>query len=68
MTGSQPIQQGDPMDVELLSVFLPIAHYVLADRNMEARIKRLSIDKEWGTRVFSMATSGELFAELEKLT
>lgn len=38
LTGDEPIAPGDPMDVELLSVALPVAHFVLADRRMELRI------------------------------
>jgi len=54
------------MDVELLSVAIPLAHYVLTDRKMENRVRRLGIDAEWNTRVFSMSTVDQLFAELER--
>ena len=49
------------MDTELLSVAIPIIHFVLADRTMEVRIKRRKIDEEWNTRVFSMKTVDDLF-------
>jgi len=67
MTGTEPISSSDPMDVELLSIAVPLAHYVLADRNMEARLKRLGLDREWGTQIFSMRTIDSLFAEIERL-
>ena len=67
MTRTEPISSSDPMDVELLSIAVPVAHFVLADRNMEMRVKRLGIDQEWGTQVFSMRSIDSLFAELEHL-
>lgn len=67
ITGQQPILSGDSMDVELLAVAIPLSHYVLTDKKMEARIKRLGIDKEWGTQVYSMSSVNGLFAELAKL-
>lgn len=65
--GNQPIAPGDPMDVELLSVAIPVAHYVLTDRRMEQRIKRLGLETRWATAVFSMSSIDGLFAELERL-
>ncbi len=67
LTGNEAIAPGDPMDVELLSVALPVAHFVLADRRMELRIKQLSLDQKCKTAVYSMSTIDGLFAELEKL-
>ena len=55
------------MDVELLSVAIPVSHYVLTDRRMEQRIKRLGLDATWGTKVYSMSSIEDLFSELEKL-
>jgi hypothetical protein len=67
VTGNEPIQSGDKMDVELLSVGIPVAHYLLTDRRMELRIKQRQLDTKWETAVFSMATIDGLFAELERL-
>ncbi len=67
LTGNEPIAPGDPMDVELLSVALPLAHFVLADRRMELRIKQLGLDQKCGTLVYSMSTIDGLYAELEKI-
>ena len=67
LTGNEPIAPGDPMDVELLSVALPLAHFVLTDRRMELRIKQLGLDRKCGTAVYSMSTIDGLFAELEGL-
>jgi hypothetical protein len=67
MTGNEPIAPSDAMDVNLLAVALPVAHYVLTDRRMELRIKDRGLDKRCGTAVFSMNTIDGLFAELEKL-
>jgi len=67
LTGNEPIRPGDPMDVELLSVALPLAHFVLADRRMERRIKQLGLDQKCSTFIYSMSTIDGLFAELEKL-
>lgn len=67
LTGNEPIAPGDPMDVELLSVALPVAHYVLADRRMELRIKQLGLDQKCNTTVYSMSTIDGLFSELENI-
>jgi hypothetical protein len=67
LTGGQPISSGDAMDVELLSVAVPISQYVLTDRRMTERIRRLGIDKEWGTEVYSMSDIDVLFGKLEAL-
>jgi len=67
LTGNEAIAPGDPMDVELLSVALPVAHFVLADRRMELRIKQLGLDQKCNTEVYSMSTIDGLFARLEGL-
>ena len=67
LTGNEPIAPSDPMDVDLLSVALPVSHWVLTDRRMELRIKKLGLDEKCGTEVYSMSTIDELFARLEGL-
>lgn len=67
MTREQPIESGDSMDVQHLSIAIPGCHYVLTDRKMANRVARLGIAEPWDTRVFSMANCEELFVELEKL-
>jgi hypothetical protein len=67
LTGPARIVPSDSMDVELLSVAIPVSHYVLTDRRMEQRIKRLGLDATWGTKVYSMSSIEDLFSELEKL-
>ena len=67
LTGNEPIAPGDSMDVQLLAVALPIAHFVLADRRMEQRIKKLRLDVNCATAVYSMSTIEGLFAQLENL-
>ncbi len=67
LTGNEAIAPGDHMDVELLSVALPVAHFVLADRRMELRIKQLGLDKKCNTEVYSMSTIDGLFSRLEGL-
>lgn len=67
LTGNQIILSGDVMDVGLLSVAVPACHFVLTDRKMCDRIKRLGIDKEWGTEVYSMSDIDGLFERLERL-
>jgi hypothetical protein len=53
------------MDVELLSVAIPVSHYVPTDKRMSERIKRLGIDKEWGNEVYSMSDVDGFFGKLE---
>ena len=67
LTGNEPIAPGDAMDVDLLSVALPIAHYILADRRMEQRIRKLRLDEKCGAEVYSMSTIDGLFDRLEHL-
>jgi hypothetical protein len=63
----QPVKPSDSMDIRLLSVAIPVAHYVFTDKNMESRIKDRKIDQEWGTRVFSVRTVKDLLTQLENL-
>lgn len=58
----------DAMDIQLLSVAIPVAHYVFTDKNMENRVKRRKIDQEWGTQVFSVRTVKDLLMQLENLS
>jgi len=67
LTGNAAIQSGDVMDVGLLSIAIPVCHYVVTDKRQCDRIKRRSIDKEWGTEVYSMSDIDGLFERLEKL-
>ncbi|WP_257454293.1 hypothetical protein [Archangium lipolyticum] len=67
VTGSEPVQMGDVMDIDMLSVALPVAQFVVADARMRERIVRRRLDKQWGAKVYSMKMIEELFAELEPL-
>jgi hypothetical protein len=67
VTGDRPIESGDSMDVQHLSLAIPVAHFVLTDRKMANRVMELGIDTEWNTKVFSESTIDCLFAELERL-
>jgi hypothetical protein len=61
------VKPGDSMDVQLLSVAIPICHFVLTDKDMKNRIERRDIHLEWNTKVFSLNTIDELTAELSAL-
>jgi hypothetical protein len=61
------VKPSDSMDIQFLSAAIPVCHYALTDKDMETRLRRRHIDKEWGTRVFSSRTINELVAELEGL-
>jgi hypothetical protein len=67
LTGNEPITPSDPMDIELLGVGLPVSHFVLTDRRMELRIKKLKLDSFCGAHVYSMSNIDGLFERLEKL-
>jgi hypothetical protein len=67
LTGNEAITSGDPKDVELLSVALPVAHFVVTDWRMELRVRKLHLDEKWRTEVYSMPTIDGLFRNLEKL-
>lgn len=57
----------DPMDVDLLSVALPVSDFVLTDRRMELRVKKLELDKKCSVKIYSMSSIDDLFAALEQL-
>lgn len=67
LTGNQPILPGDMMDVDMLSVAVPVSHFVLTDKKMSERIKRRGIDKDWGTEVYSLSDVTALFEKLQAL-
>jgi hypothetical protein len=67
LTGNQTILTGDMMDVELLSIAIPVSHFVLTDKQMALRIKRRGIAKEWGAEVYSFSDIDALFEKLEAL-
>lgn len=67
LTGNQPVLSGDMMDVELLSIAIPVSHFVLTDKKMADRIKRRGIDIDWGAEVYSMSDIDILFKKLEAL-
>jgi hypothetical protein len=67
VTGNEAIKTGDAMDVDLLEIALPVAHYVLTDHRMALRIRELGLDTKCNAQVFSMQTIDGLFAELEKI-
>lgn len=62
------VRPSDSMDIRLLSVAIPVAHYVFTDKDMENRIKNRKIDQEWGTQVFSVRTVKDLLTQLENLS
>jgi hypothetical protein len=63
----RPIKPSDAMDVDFLSVTMPICHFVVTDKDMENRLKRRSIDQEWSTQVFSLSTIDGLLAQLRTI-
>jgi hypothetical protein len=67
LTGAEPVEAGDVMDIDMLSVALPICHFVVTDARMRERILRRRLDKQSNTNVYSMKTIEPLFAELEAL-
>jgi hypothetical protein len=67
LTGNQKILSGDMMDVEMLSVAIPVSHFVLTDKKMAERIKRRHIHSDWDTEVFSMSDIETLFTRLDAL-
>jgi hypothetical protein len=67
VTDDRPLESGDSIDVNHLSLAIPMAHFVLADRKMANRIADLGIDRQWSAKVFSESTIESLFAELESI-
>jgi hypothetical protein len=67
LTGNQVILSGDMMDVDMLSVAIPVSHFVLTDKKMAERIRRHGIDTAWGTKVYSLSDTTALCDQLETL-
>jgi hypothetical protein len=67
LTGNEPLQAGDPGDIEMLSVAIPACSFVLADNRQRLRIEQRRIAEPWGAAVFSMKTVDSLIGALEAL-
>ena len=67
LTGNEPIEPSDPMDVQFLEIALPVAHFVLTDKRMERRVKRLKLDSKYGASVYSMSSIEGLLKRLANL-
>jgi hypothetical protein len=67
LTGNEPLQPGDPGDIEMLSVAIPACSFVLADNRQRLRIEQRHIAEPWGAAVFSMKTVESLLGALEEL-
>lgn len=63
----RPIKASDGMDVALLAIAIPICHYVVTDKDMENRIKRRKIDRQWNTELFSLSSMEGLLERLRHL-
>jgi len=50
------VKSGDSMDNQHLSMAIPVAHYVVADKAMVDRCERLGIGKKWNTKIFATRT------------
>ena len=62
-----PVKSGDSKDVDHLSMAIPVAQYVVADKAMVDRCKRLCIDKKWSTNMYVNRTLDDLCDEIESL-
>ncbi len=60
MTGDSKIKNGDHMDVEHVSAFLPVANLMLLDKAMRSRVRRLGLDKKYNTVVCYIGDDTEL--------
>jgi hypothetical protein len=63
----RPCSSGDAMDVDLLSVALPVCHFVVADKDMVDRLERRKIASDYHCQVFSTRTLHKLSDRLEAL-
>ncbi|MBT9555756.1 MAG: hypothetical protein IV100_06985 [Myxococcales bacterium] len=61
------IDDGDATDIDHLASVIPYCNYVLTDKKMRRRVRRLGLDSKYGTQVFAMADTVELISELEAL-
>lgn len=62
-----PIRTGDSADIQHLSMAIPVAHYVVADKAMVDRCERHGIGEKWNTKLFATRTLDVLSDEIENL-
>jgi hypothetical protein len=63
----QAIKSGDGQDVQHLALAIPVAHFVVTDKAMEDRCRRLRIGEKWNTQIFRSGTLDQLFEKLTAL-
>jgi hypothetical protein len=67
VTGTEPIQAGDIMDVEHIAGVLPYANLMIVDRKMKHYVQSLGLDKRYGTAVLHSGDVDELSQFLEEV-
>lgn len=60
ITNSGPIEDGDPKDVNHLTVALPYCHYIVCDKKMRNLVKELELNSKYNAQVFSIADVDEI--------
>jgi len=67
LTGSDPIQSGDEMDVHQIAMMLPFADLMIVDRRMRHYLNHLGLPERYSTKVFSSADWRGIDHFLERL-
>ena len=61
------VGHGDYLDIQHLSMAIPVARYVLADNSMVDRCRRLGLGESWNTKIFATKSIDDLCDEIAAL-
>jgi hypothetical protein len=67
VTGSDPIQGGDIMDVEHIASVMPYADFMIVDRRMKHFVQSMGLDVKYGTTVCNSSDVDALTAFLDRV-
>jgi len=67
VTSPKEFQSGDTQDVSNISLYLPYCNYMITDRALKNRVRRLHLDDKYQTKIYSMNDIEELIKEIELL-
>jgi hypothetical protein len=63
----KPMGNGEPMDIEHISAYMPYCDYMLIDFEQCRLLKKYKLDELYKTQVFTMKTHKDLLAVLEAI-
>jgi len=67
LTDGSKLEEGDSMDISLISSVLPYCSAILVDKKMRNRIQNLKLDQIYSTKVFSLNKFNEIESFLSSI-